>query len=99
MCPALNFCSCETRFEGPQTYFSSPLSPAIGDTPGPVLAKTAVVWSHADTLMLLYLPQSGSQTELVQLAVLPSLPPAVASGAQESERPLRDRRPLLLPLH
>lgn len=49
--------------------------------------------------MLLSLPQSGSQTELVQLALLPSLPPAVASGAQESERALRDRRPLLLPLH
>lgn len=41
MCPALICCSCQTRFEGPQTYFSftffSPLSSAIGDTPGPVL--------------------------------------------------------------
>lgn len=42
---------------------------------------------------------SGSQAELVQLAVIPSLPPAVASGSQESERPFRHRRPLLLRLH
>lgn len=48
---------------------------------------------------LLSLFHSGSQTQLVQLPVLPSLPPVVAGGAQESERPLRDRRPLLLRLH
>lgn len=48
---------------------------------------------------LLSLFHSGSQTQLVQLAVVLSLPPFVAGGAQESERPLRYRRPLLLRLH
>lgn len=40
---------------------------------------------------------SGCKTELVQLAVIPALPPAVASGTQESERAFRHWRPLILP--
>lgn len=40
----------------------------------------------------------GCTTELVQLAVLPALSPAVASGAQESEWAFRHRGPLILPV-
>lgn len=41
---------------------------------------------------------AGCETQLVQLAVLPALPPAVARGAQEGERALRYCRPLVLPV-
>ena len=44
------------------------------------------------------LSSPGGEAGLVQLALLPALPPSVASAAQESERTFRQRRPLLLPV-
>lgn len=45
---------------------------------------------------LTFCPPLGFQTELVQLAFLHALPPAVASSTQESERAFRHRSPLIL---